>query len=508
MRKVLVLPTVLLVGCNLVAGFDDFSFDPEAGSAGGEVATGGEGGQLTSVTTTSSSSGGEGGHDTVELPPIGDHVWSARFGDGGTDDVVDIAVRPNGHVVLVGTFQSALDFGGATEALMSGAGTDMFVAELDAEGQAVWAKSFGNAGVNGNEAPAAVAVAPNGDTYVVGSLSTPVDFEGTTVPAGAIGTNGFLLALDANGAVRWAEAIGGQAIDEQSQEATAVAATDSQVAIAGRYFGEMLLDGRLFTGSQGTFVATYSRGGVIANAVDVGDPATATGVAGLAFSSNGELAVGGGLEGAISFGMGSQSASGPGSGFVARLGTNLQGPVAVVAGPFGIETFAGAANGRLVMGGTFNDPVDYGFGQLTSVGGGDGLVLGFAPGETAIVSSLRVGGTEALTVAAVEVRADGELLVAGTFRGESQTLGEPPLAVDVDRDRIFVAVLAADGTVRMKQQSTGDDTQRFAGASRGGSRIAVAFTTLGDDAAMGGNTLTNERAKGDIVVAAFVDDGR
>lgn len=89
---------------------------------------------------------GAGGADVfvAELDPAGDHVWSKMYGDAAEQDVAGLGLDLGGNVLLVGSFAGSMDFGGS---LLLSAGThDVFLAKLDSNGAHVWSKSFGDIG--------------------------------------------------------------------------------------------------------------------------------------------------------------------------------------------------------------------------------------------------------------------------------------------------------------------------------------------------------------------------
>jgi hypothetical protein len=71
-----------------------------------------------------------GGFDSfiAKLSSSGSHQWSRRFGDGADQQAIGLQEGPAGHVIAMGSFFGAVDFGGG--ALTSAGGTDIFLAKL------------------------------------------------------------------------------------------------------------------------------------------------------------------------------------------------------------------------------------------------------------------------------------------------------------------------------------------------------------------------------------------
>ena len=71
-----------------------------------------------------------GGKDAfvAKLDPLGNHVWSARFGDADDQEGKGVAVDASGSLFVTGEFSGAIDFG--TGVHVSTGDADIFVARL------------------------------------------------------------------------------------------------------------------------------------------------------------------------------------------------------------------------------------------------------------------------------------------------------------------------------------------------------------------------------------------
>ncbi|MBL8742598.1 MAG: hypothetical protein JNK04_15935, partial [Myxococcales bacterium] len=99
----------------------------------------------------------------VKLDNAGNHVWSKRFGDGSEQTLNAVGVAPNGDVIAAGDFAGTEDFGGGP--LTSAGSSDVAVVRLDAAGNHIWSKRFGD----GNEQRVtAIAVDADGNTWLTG----------------------------------------------------------------------------------------------------------------------------------------------------------------------------------------------------------------------------------------------------------------------------------------------------------------------------------------------------
>src|SRR5262249_55883266 len=104
--------------------------------------------------------------------------WAKRFGDAGDQEGVSVAVDGMGNVLVTGIFRDSVDFGGG--ALPSAGGSDIFVAKLDANGNHLWSKAFGD--LNDQRA-FGVAVDSTANVVITGNIKGSVDFGGGVLPS-------------------------------------------------------------------------------------------------------------------------------------------------------------------------------------------------------------------------------------------------------------------------------------------------------------------------------------
>jgi hypothetical protein len=133
----------------------------------------------------------------AKLDAEGNHLHSKRIGHIGTDQATAVAVDSDGNIFVTGAFQGTVDIGEQPET--SAGGYDMFIAKLDAGGQFLWTKTFGNMS---EQLPISVTADPDGNVIVTGCNTGMIDFGG-----GAKGGQGnrdiFVLKLDGDGTHLW-----------------------------------------------------------------------------------------------------------------------------------------------------------------------------------------------------------------------------------------------------------------------------------------------------------------
>jgi len=135
------------------------------------------------------TSGGGADGFVVKLDAIGNHVWSKSFGQASAQRGKAIASDALGNVLLTGEFFGSINFGGAPVTAI--AQSDIFVAKLSSTGTQVWLRRYGNAG---NDRGEGVAVDAAGSSWFTGSFIGNVDFGGGIIDGG-VADNVFLLGL-------------------------------------------------------------------------------------------------------------------------------------------------------------------------------------------------------------------------------------------------------------------------------------------------------------------------
>lgn len=71
-------------------------------------------------------------------------VWAKTFGGERVDVANDVVVDAAGNAIVTGWFEGMVDFGKGAATSKGGNNKDVFVFKLDAKGQSVWAKTFGD----------------------------------------------------------------------------------------------------------------------------------------------------------------------------------------------------------------------------------------------------------------------------------------------------------------------------------------------------------------------------
>ncbi|WP_437692116.1 PE-PGRS family protein [Sorangium sp. So ce176] len=190
----------------------------------------------------------EGRHDVfvVKLDAAGGHLWSRRFGDGAEQYPFAVATDSSGNIVVAGEFQGTLNFGDdPSAALVSAGGRDLFVAKLDADGNHLFSKRFGDAL---DQYATAVAVAGDDEIVVLGVANGSIDFSEDAGAAltGTGDSNVVVAKLDADGGHLWSKRFG--SIDSW-QRFRSIAVSDSALYATGAFGGILEIDGTVVESS-------------------------------------------------------------------------------------------------------------------------------------------------------------------------------------------------------------------------------------------------------------------
>ncbi|MEM8510283.1 MAG: T9SS type A sorting domain-containing protein [Bacteroidota bacterium] len=170
----------------------------------------------------------------------GDFIWAKSIGDSSFESATSIVADQNENIYVSGSFEGSLDFNPDPSAdFILTAPTDRsanFILKLDADGEFVWAKSFGK-----QTSPAQIAtlaIDADSNLICVGAFRETADFNPSDTEIFNLTSNGnedvYILKLDANGNFIWAKSLTGSINNEY---ATAIAVdNDNNLIIGGEFY--------------------------------------------------------------------------------------------------------------------------------------------------------------------------------------------------------------------------------------------------------------------------------
>lgn len=384
-----------------------------------------------------------GGADVFlgKYSPAGALIWISRIGGTGAEGVTSLARDTQGNLYVGGGFEGATDFdpGPGFQILNSVGGEDGYIAKYSPSGDLLWVRRFGGIGT---DEVADVSVDFAGNVYAGGVFTgqaNTLPTTGPTIVSDGSATDGFLLALDPSGTVRWALPVGGS----QDDAVRGVAATSGgYVTITGTFrsvadFSRNGAPTRLTSqGGTDAFLASYLGLGVLQWARGIGGLAEeSVSLGGLSLDSQDGPVMLGRFSGTVDFDPGAGTASrnsiSAADVFLARY--DAAGAFTSVAALGGQGSLTGVRvlvdlNGSALVTGSFAGSIDFdpgaGAHALASFGQNgatDGFVARYSPvgaflwvsrfGESTTVPDRSNSGT-ALALDPLD-----RVLVAGRFFG-------------------------------------------------------------------------------------------
>ncbi|WP_434041863.1 MULTISPECIES: hypothetical protein [Sorangium] len=382
------------------------------------------------------------------------------LGGAGQERARALAAGTGGFAILGGEFEGSLDLGAGP--IATGAERDVFVAQIAADGAVAWTKRLIDEGQGSLQG---LAVDPSGGIVITGELDGVLGAAGLTTSA----PRGFVVKLDAAGAVRWGAVLPlGRpqdiALSAAGEVVVALSVTEpggSDVAVTRLSVGGLPLWTRVFGGpgtQEPTGVAVDARGDVVLTGsfegeVQFGEEAPRLSSAGmsdvflikldergdhiasLSFGDGrqqhggdieagpgGEIALSGTFEGLLDLGSSTLFSEGA-SAFVVELGVAREHRFSRSYQADRPPRIARAADGGLVFAGDVSGPTDLGGGPLDGSSGSD-IVVARLDAEGRHVWSKRLGpgaGASGGSRSAAGVAAffvdRGHVLLAGTVEG-------------------------------------------------------------------------------------------
>lgn len=354
---------------------------------------------------------------------LGQPTYAKRFGATYDDRAVAAAATPDGGVVLVGTFDGNVDFGGG--AFTSIAGPDAFVVKLDVSGAHVFSLQVENADFR------AVSASASGDIFVAG------DFKGTTKVGGTAFTSSasdlLFARLSATGTVLGAASFP----SAQKTSAIVLSAAADHLYVGGGFQSTLSLGGAplMSAGSKDVFVAKLTADFNLMWAVSFGDD-TAQEARGVAALPDGGVALAGAFRGTLDIGPNKLVADTLDDVFVARLGADGGALFATKLGDADSQVATAIAadeTGTLHVLGRFGGTLSP--AALTSAGGDDVLRLAMSPSGV-LLDEASYGGLLDQRGSTLAWDACGAVVWAGDFNG-SFSVGPETLTAGGSRDIVW-----------------------------------------------------------------------
>jgi len=372
----------------------------------------------------------------AKYSPSGSLLWLKTSIAKGQSEAVSVCLSQNTYLYLTGYFSDSLVF--TTDTLFSsGNAQNFFLAKFDLAGNEIWGKS---AAASGGDNRKAVSSDEAGNAYVCGSFSGSAKFGATQLTSLGNSEDIFIAKFSPGGAITWAKQIGATADDA----AFGIAASSSgNFVMTGLFASTVDFGGSQLTtsGTSDIFIAKYSADGNLLWARHSGDTSKGEG-AGVALDKEENVYVTGTFSGIIP-----PDCDGSGNIYIAKYsaGGIKQWVKCMGAGSEETGNAIAADNaGNIFITGAYDEPIDFGTGQLSFDGIFDVFIVKLNSSGTAIWADKAGGGGDDVGLG-VAIDSSGNILLAGKYT-DTVYFGSTPLLNRGITD-IFVTKIGAQSGV-------------------------------------------------------------
>lgn len=388
--------------------------------------------------------------------------WVTGVSGPGDETLFRVAFSPLGEAIAFGETTSATVTVDGIDVPRAGAGRDLLVVKLDADGKRLWHVT---AGGPDSDRPGGLAVGANGDIAIGGSVVRangadqvrfPGDRQVTYPPTDA--DVAFVALLSASGDTTWARAFPPNAGATSAHTSVVRAVTFDplgDVIVAGDFDHSVILSDSpainlavtAGTGFDGFVAKLIASDGRASWGTKIGGPADDR-ANDVTTDSLGNVYVGGSYTGAIEIGSHTMPAFGGADAYVAKL--DPSGTAYAWARGFGGGAFQSIGSvgvdprGHVVLGGRQTEAVDW--GGKTSSGGGDddGFAVKLDSTADAGLWAHGLGSAGVDLVGRVAVApGSGRVVVTGGLNGSALLAGQS-VAIPDGGDAPFAYVMVLD----------------------------------------------------------------
>ncbi len=150
-----------------------------------------------------------------KLDANGNFIWAKSMVGTVANNGFSLKLDSSGNIYTTGGFMDIVDFNPNSGLfnLTSNGNFDIYIQKLDANGNFLWAKSFGGTGI---DLAKSLFIDASGNIYNTGRFQNTVDFDPSSGVFNLISNGGldiYIQKLDANGNFIWAKSMGGTAND-------------------------------------------------------------------------------------------------------------------------------------------------------------------------------------------------------------------------------------------------------------------------------------------------------
>lgn len=462
-RKIIVLSLLVLVCNSLLPQAPNWQWAKSFGSNSSDNASGIINDNVgnsyvcgyffsSSLTIGSSTFTNNGNYDSyvAKFDGSGNPIWAKSFGGNFDDNASSITRDGSGNIYVAGTFISPTLVCGTTTLTNSGFG-DFFVVKLDANGNFIWAKNFGDGGSNHANA---IAADVSGNVFIAGNYNNATLTLGTYTLNGNGNDDAFVTKLDPSGSVMWAHSFGDNLADVSNGITTDAS---GNVFMTGFYKSAQLAAGTstLNNSSPATadlFIIKLNNSGVVLNSTNVGDMLDEVGT-GIASDNSGNIILTGYyLSPTLTVGTSTLSNYGNRDVLVIKADNNCNIIWAQGGGgssdDYGYGIATDAVGRCYVNGHNHSFFATFGTHTLTIGGVGDGFLVAYdASGNALWADGVGGGGDDGWNALSCDVA--GNIYCAGYFASSSVSLGATTLFTNGNSDLLIAKMINTTGGITL-----------------------------------------------------------
>ena len=350
----------------------------------------------------------------AKFDTTGSLEWVKTYGDSSFDRGLDIAIDSSDNIYVTGYFMRTVNFGGGNVTVTdpSSGGSDLFVLKLNSSGEFQWVYTVGG---SNNDNGKGIDVDSSGNVYISGIFKDTVNFGG-----GDITSHGnfdiFVLKLNSSGVFQWVYHAGGTGNDQAYPISVD---TNGNVLVAGYFFDTANFTPASCTsrGSADIFVLKLTTSGLL-NFIRCYGSTSVDYPWGVDFDSAGNAYITGGFSNTINFDCGNTTSSGSQDIFVMKLNSSGNCQWVYTVGDsdmdYGWALETDSSNNSYITG-YFQDTVNFGGGNITSVGNRDVFVLKLNS-SSVFQWVYTAGGTEADYSYGLDIDSSGNIYAVGSFQ--------------------------------------------------------------------------------------------
>lgn len=444
------------------------------------------------------------------------YLW-ANSSAGGSARVStsSVATDLNSNIIVAGNFNLGSILIGSTTLTnpYTNNTSDIYIAKYDASGNVMWAKSVGG---NEGDIVSAIATDANDNIIVAGYFNSPSITFGSITLTSVGEEDIFLAKYDASGNVLWAKSAG----SAKSDRATSVATnSNGNIIIAGYFnslsitFGSNTLTNIGTTVSDDIFLANYDASGNVLWAKCAGGSAFEQPWA-VTSDDNGNILITGYFNSAnITFGSTTLTNPGYASNYgeIFLVKYDASGNVLWAKNAVGGSSdFAYAVstdvNGNIFVAGTFKSPsINFGSTTLTNTSGNFDLFLAKYNASGNIVWAKSAGGSDADYAYSLSVLANGNIVMAGSFRSNTITLGSSTFTNSGSENTLLVNYDVSGNVIWAKSEGGSSVDRAISVVTDANSNIIVAGDFWSPNITFGSTTFASPGYGGDMFVAKLND---